>query len=73
MVSQCADSSVNLLLRIWTRDEAIEKDVLHDYLEKAKKALDGANIEIPFPHVQLLLDNHSAISTMAADSLQGVR
>ncbi|HEX4055625.1 MAG TPA: mechanosensitive ion channel family protein [Tepidisphaeraceae bacterium] len=73
VVSQCADSSVNLLLRIWTRDEAIEKDVLHDYLEKAKKALDAANIEIPFPHVQLLLDNHSAISTMAADSLQGVR
>lgn len=73
VVSQCADSSVNLLLRIWTRDEAGEKDVFFDYVEKAKKALDAANIEIPFPHMQLLLENASAISTLAGDSLQGVR
>jgi small conductance mechanosensitive channel len=73
VVSQCADSSVNLLLRLWTRDEAVEKDVFFDYLEKAKKALDGANIQIPFPHMQLLLENTPAISTLAGDSLQGIR
>ncbi len=73
VVSQCADSSVNLLLRFWTRDEASEKDVFFDYVEKAKKALDKANIEIPFPHMQLLLENGSAISTLTGESLQGVR
>jgi small conductance mechanosensitive channel len=57
VVSACADSSVNLLLRLWTHDEAEERTIFYDYLERAKKALDAAGIEIPFPHVQLMLEN----------------
>jgi small conductance mechanosensitive channel len=70
VVSQCADSSVNLLLWLWIHDESVERSVFYEYLEKAKKALDAAHIEIPFPHVQLLLENTPALAGMRADSLQ---
>jgi small conductance mechanosensitive channel len=63
VVKECADSSVNLILRIWILDEADEEILFHDYMEKAKKALDAAHIEIPFPHRQLLLDQASTLST----------
>lgn len=62
VVSQCADSSVNLVLRIWIRDEALEEHLFHEYLEKAKNALDAASIEIPFPHRQLLVNPPSTNS-----------
>jgi small conductance mechanosensitive channel len=61
VVTACADSSVNLLFRIWTQEEASERDIFYEYLEKAKNALDAAKIEIPFPHVQLLVQNGSGI------------
>jgi small conductance mechanosensitive channel len=73
VVAACADSSVNLLLRIWTREEAIERTVFHDYLEKAKKALDAAHIEIPFPHMQLFLENTPAVSTLAGESVPSLQ
>jgi small conductance mechanosensitive channel len=73
VVAACADSSVNLLLRLWTREEAIERTVFHDYLEKAKKALDEAHIEIPFPHMQLFLENTPAVTTLAGDSVPSLR
>jgi len=56
VVSACADSSVNLLLRFWIRDEAVERRIRYEYTEKSKKALDAAGIEIPFPHMQVLLE-----------------
>ena len=55
-VTACADSSVNLALSFWTREEGLEGALRAEYLEKAKNALDGAGISIPFPHVQLLVD-----------------
>jgi small conductance mechanosensitive channel len=70
VVSQCADSSVNLMLWLWIRDESVEKSVFYEYLEKAKKALDAAHIEIPFPHVQLLLENTPGLAALRADPLQ---
>jgi small conductance mechanosensitive channel len=70
VVAECADSSVNLLLRLWTHDESVEKAVFYEYLEKAKKALDAAHIEIPFPHVQLMLENTPAIAALRGESLQ---
>jgi small conductance mechanosensitive channel len=63
-VSACADSSVNLLIWLWIHDESVEKSVFYEYLEKAKKALDAANIEIPFPHMQLLLENTHPIGIL---------
>jgi small-conductance mechanosensitive channel len=66
VVSQCADSSVNLVFWLWIHDESVEKSVFYEYLEKAKKALDAAHIEIPFPHVQLLLENTPALAALGA-------
>jgi small conductance mechanosensitive channel len=70
VVSQCADSSVNLMLWLWIRDESVEKSVYYEYLEKAKKALDAAGIEIPFPHMQLMLENTPALAMLRGDPLQ---
>ncbi len=73
VVAACADSSVNLFLRFWTREEAIERTLFHDYLEKAKNALDAAHIEIPFPHMQLFLENTPAVITLAGESVPLLR
>ncbi|HEX8523199.1 MAG TPA: mechanosensitive ion channel [Tepidisphaeraceae bacterium] len=56
VVDACADSAVNLLLRFWIVDESIEFAMRHEYLEKAKNALDEAGITIPFPHMQILME-----------------
>jgi small conductance mechanosensitive channel len=70
VVSACADSSVNLLIHLWIHDESVEKSVFHEYLEKAKKALDEAHIEIPFPHMQLMLENTSILGSLSAGAVQ---
>jgi small conductance mechanosensitive channel len=59
-VTACADSSVNLALSFWTKEEGLEGTLRGEYLEKAKNALDAAGISIPFPHVQILLENGEA-------------
>jgi small conductance mechanosensitive channel len=66
VVIECAASSVNLMFRIWITDEAAEKSIFCEYLEKAKKALDTAGIEIPFPQMQLLLDKSPVLSALTA-------
>jgi small conductance mechanosensitive channel len=48
MVSELADSSVNLLLRIWI-DRSDYWAVKFDLIQKIKQAFDEAGIEIPFP------------------------
>lgn len=60
VVKECADSSVNLMLRFWIEDESVEFLIRYEYVERAKKALDAAGISIPFPHVQLLVDPPAA-------------
>ena len=70
VVSACADSSVNLVIWLWIHDESVEKSIFYEYLEKAKKALDAAHIEIPFPHVQLLLENTPAVAMLRGDGVQ---
>ncbi len=65
VVDKLADSSVNLILRFWIRDESQEQAMFFEYSEKVKKALDAANIEIPFPHVQLMLEQTEAVKTLA--------
>ncbi|HMB96729.1 MAG TPA: mechanosensitive ion channel, partial [Tepidisphaeraceae bacterium] len=62
VVKECADSSVNLLLRFWVADESLEHRIVYEYLEKAKNALDAAGIEIPFPHMQLFIENTPAVA-----------
>jgi small conductance mechanosensitive channel len=64
-VTECADSSVNLNLSFWIREESQAKTIQCEYLEKAKKALDAAGIDIPFPHMQLLLESTDAVRVLA--------
>ena len=56
VVSEMADSSVNMVFRIYLRDPTQELPVRWDYTEKVREALREADIEIPFPHRQLFLD-----------------
>jgi small conductance mechanosensitive channel len=73
VVNELADSSVNLLLRFWIADESIERRIGYEYTEKAKNALDAAGIEIPFPHMQLFIENTPAVSVLAGNgSARGV-
>jgi len=57
VVEGLGGSSVDLLVRAWT-DEARYQQPLHfAVVEASKKALDKAGIEIPFPHLQLFVDD----------------
>ncbi|HKI86325.1 MAG TPA: mechanosensitive ion channel family protein [Thermoanaerobaculia bacterium] len=49
VVTELADSAVNLELRVWLRDPAAERATYFELLELAKLALDEAGIVIPFP------------------------
>lgn len=63
LVEALGDSSIDLLIRFW-----IDPDDISTYpalrmrlLEAAKKALDNAGIEIPFPHMQLHIDGANGL------------
>jgi small conductance mechanosensitive channel len=57
VVAGLGDSSVDLTIRVWIDDALLEPAVHADVVERAKYALDAANIEIPFPHLQLFVDD----------------
>lgn len=65
IVKNLGASSVDLMLHFWIREEKYEDAMQYEYLEKAKLAMDQAGIEIPFPHVQLLLEQTPAIEQLA--------
>ncbi len=56
VVTELGDSSVNLQVRVWVHEAADEAPVEAAVLEASKLALDAAGIEIPFPHMQLFVD-----------------
>lgn len=60
IVSELDDSSVNLRLRMFVADAQLEYPLRFEYLEKIREALGAADIEIPFPHVQLFIDEARA-------------
>ena len=53
VVDACADSSVNLIVRVWVVEAESKQSVYFDVMEAAKRALDAAGIEIPYPHLQV--------------------
>ncbi len=53
VVKNLGDSTVDLWILVWIEDAKNEKPVFYRVLEEAKKALDQANIEIPFPQLDL--------------------
>lgn len=60
VVKALAASSVDLMLHFWIKEERYEDAMQYEYMERAKVALDAAGIEIPFPHVQVLLESKPA-------------
>lgn len=57
VVDELGDSSVNLVVRVWVAEAVNEVPVKFRVVEASKKALDAAGIEIPFPHLQLFVDD----------------
>jgi small conductance mechanosensitive channel len=66
IVKELAGSSVNLELRFWVTDPTKLFPMRAEYSEKCKKALDAADIEIPFPHLQLLLEKSEGLDQLTA-------
>lgn len=57
VVGELGSSSVDLSIRFWV-DRADDQQSSHaEVLEACKHALDEAGIQIPFPHLQLFVDN----------------
>ncbi|MEO8202059.1 MAG: mechanosensitive ion channel family protein, partial [Gemmatimonadota bacterium] len=51
------DSSVNLEVRVWIDEASLERPIFFRVMEASKVALDEAGIEIPFPHLQLFIED----------------
>lgn len=51
------DSSVNLEVRVWISNASQERPIFFRVMETVKVTLDAAGIEIPFPHLQLFVEN----------------
>ena len=60
VVTELADSSVNMALRVHLRDPQLEVPLRFEYTERVFEALRSAGIEIPFPHLQLFIDGAAA-------------
>ncbi|HXI03687.1 MAG TPA: mechanosensitive ion channel family protein [Candidatus Saccharimonadales bacterium] len=56
VVTDLGDSSVDLAVRVWIPKAGDQQGVYVNVLETCKLALDRAGIEIPFPHLQLFVD-----------------
>ena len=73
VVTDMNDSSVDMALRFYIRDTSQEVPIRWDYTEKVREALREADIEIPFPHRQLFLDEATAFggTTLLSPVKQG--
>ena len=56
VVHNLGDSSVDMILRFYITESVLEIPLKAEYTEKVFVALKAANIEIPFPHLQLFID-----------------
>lgn len=57
IVTELGGSSVNLAVRVWIDGGEYRRPVVASVLESSKIALDQAGIQIPFPHLQLFVDD----------------
>lgn len=57
VVTEIADSSINLDFMVWIKDSRQEVPISYELREKIKLALDEAKIQIPFPHRQIFIDD----------------
>ena len=73
VVSAMAESSVNLALRFWLRDPHTEVPIDLEYVERVKKALDEAGIQIPYPTRSLYVERLPAGDPGPGGPADGVR
>ncbi len=74
VVDELGGSSVNLKVRVWVSEASKQRKTFFELTEAAKKALDNAGIEIPFPHLQLFVDNvEDQIWSQASNAFSGLR
>ncbi len=66
VIDRLGASSVDLVLRFWIADERNRDDIRMEYTERAVTALTAAGVEIPFPHVQVRVDETPAMKLLAA-------
>jgi small conductance mechanosensitive channel len=57
VVEALGDSSINLLVRVWIERAEGLQPTTFAVVEASKLALDAAGIQIPFPHLQLFIDD----------------
>jgi|CXWL01.1.fsa_nt_gi small conductance mechanosensitive channel len=62
VVDKLADSGINLQVRVWIRDASFERRIFFATTERTREALGAAGIEIPYPHVQLKIDEGQKIT-----------
>lgn len=64
LVTGLGASSVNVELRFWIQNPPLQLSKQWEYTEKCKYALDEAGIEIPFPHLQLFLEQSRGLADL---------
>ncbi len=64
VVTRLNDSSVDFQLRMWVQDAGLSVPLRLEYTEKIRKALGQADIEIPFPHLQLFIDEAKGLAAL---------
>lgn len=57
VATELGDSSVNLLVRVWIDEAKDRPKTFVEVVEQSKIALDEAGIQIPFPHLQLFVED----------------
>lgn len=66
VLKNLGDSSVDLEVKIWITPDNLDVQprIMADVLEQIKEALDDAGIEIPFPHLQLFIDEAKGLKPL---------
>lgn len=69
VVTGMGDSAVTMAVRFYIREPSKEVPIRWEYTEKVREALREADIEIPFPHLQMFLDEAKGLhrSTLFPD------
>jgi len=49
---------------MWVQDAGLSVPLRLEYTEKIRKALGQADIEIPFPHLQLFIDEAKGLAAL---------
>ena len=56
IVDALNESSIDMKLWVYVNDPSREREIIYDYNERIREALREANIEIPFPHLQVMMN-----------------